>query len=53
MDRQRKWEQQNRRKILRRRFEHEMEKLREQRIAEGDEHWSEVRITVSKGRKSA
>ena len=49
-DRQRKWSEQNRRKILRKRYEQEMERIREQRE---DEHWGEVRITVRKGRKSA
>ena len=50
MDRQRKWSEQNRRKILRRRFEKEMEDIREQRE---DERWGQVRIKVRKGRKSA
>lgn len=49
-DRQRKWAEQNRRQILRRRFEKQMQDLREQHE---DEHWGEVRIKVRRGRKAA
>ena len=52
-DRQRKWAEHNRRQILRRRFEHEMDKLREERAAEGYEHWGEVRVKVRRGRRAA
>ena len=49
-DRQRRWAEQNRRQILRRRFEKQMQELREQRE---DEHWGEVRIKVRRGKKAA
>lgn len=34
-------------------FEHEMERIREEREEQGDYHWGEVRIKVRRGRRAA
>ena len=34
-------------------FEHEMERIREEREEQGDYHWGEVRVKVRRGRKAA
>lgn len=52
-ERQRQQDKKDERRDKRIIFEHQMERIREEREEQGDYHWGEIRVRVRRGRRAA